>query len=92
MKLIRNIKAGKVNFLNFLIIIFCFICFSNASSLEKVFKDGDLDVEFGESDTDGMCRTYTIEVEGQSYSSFRLDDCDSLSNVLSIEVAGCSCD
>jgi len=35
MKLIRNIKAGKVNFLNFLIIIFCFICFSNASSLEN---------------------------------------------------------
>ena len=35
MKLIRNIKAGKVNFLNFLIIIFCFICFSNAKSLEN---------------------------------------------------------
>ena len=35
MKLIRNIKAGKVNFLNFLIIIFCFICFSNAESLEN---------------------------------------------------------
>ena len=35
MKSIRNIKAGKVNFLNFLIIIFCFICFSNAKSLEN---------------------------------------------------------
>jgi len=35
MKSIRNIKAGKVNFLNFLIIIFCFIYFSNAKSLEN---------------------------------------------------------
>ena len=65
----------------------------NASSFEKVFKDGDLDVDFRASDVDGMCRTYTIEVEDQSYTSFRLDDCDSLSNVLSLEVTGCtSCD
>jgi hypothetical protein len=64
----------------------------NESSFEKVFKDGDLDVDFGASDVDGMCRIYTIEVEDQSYTSFRLDDCDSLSNVLSIEVDGCSCD
>ena len=35
MKSIRNIRAGKVNFLNFLMIIFCFICFSNAKSLEN---------------------------------------------------------
>jgi|TARA_B110000211_G_scaffold23589_1_gene24368 hypothetical protein len=65
----------------------------NASSFEKVFKDGDLDVDFGASDVDGMCRTYTIEVEDQSYTGFRLDDCDSLSNVLSLQVTGCtSCD
>jgi hypothetical protein len=65
----------------------------NASSFEKVFKDGDLDVDFGASDVDGMCRTYTIEVEDQSYTSFRLDDCDSISNVLSLQVTGCtSCD
>ena len=65
----------------------------NASSLEKVFKDGDLDVDFGASDVDGMCRTYRIEIEEQSFSSFMLDDCDSLSNVLSLEIVGCtSCD
>ena len=64
----------------------------NASSFEKVFKDGDLEVDFGSSYVDGMCRTYAIEVEDQSYTSFRLDDCDSLSNVLSLEVVGCSCD
>ena len=64
-----------------------------ASSFEKVFKDGDLDVDFRASDVDGMCRTYTIEVEDQSYTGFRLDDCDSLSNVLSLQVTGCtSCD
>lgn len=64
----------------------------NASSFEKVFKDGDLDVDFGASDVDGMCRSYRIEVEEQPYASFMLDDCDSLSNVLSLEVVGCSCD
>jgi hypothetical protein len=65
----------------------------NVSSFEKVFKDGDLEVDFSSSDVDGMCRTYTIEVEDQSYTSFRLDDCDSLSNVLSLHVIGCtSCD
>jgi len=64
----------------------------NASSLEKVFKDGDLDVDFGASDVDGMCRTYRIEVEDQSYVSFMLDDCDSLSIVLSLESIACVCE
>ena len=64
----------------------------NASSLEKVFKDGDLDVDFGASDVDGMCRTYRIEVEDQSYVSFMLDDCDSLSMVLSLDSSTCVCD
>ena len=64
----------------------------NASSFEKVFKDGDLDVDFGASDVDGMCRTYRIEVEDQSYVSFMLDDCDSLSNVLSLETSTCVCE
>ncbi len=64
----------------------------NASSLEKVFKDGDLDVDFGASDVDGMCRTYRIEVENHSYVSFMLDDCDSLSMVLSLESSACVCD
>ena len=64
----------------------------NVSSFEKVFKDGDLDVDFGASDVDGMCRSYRIEVEDQSYASFILDDCDSLSNVLSLETSACVCD
>ncbi len=64
----------------------------NASSLKKVFMDGDLDVDFGSSDVDGMCKTYRIEVEDQSYTSFILDNCDSLSNVLSLELLDCPCD
>ena len=64
----------------------------NVSSFEKVFKDGDLDVDFGASDVDGMCRSYRIEVEDQSYASFILDDCDSLSNVLSLETSTCVCE
>ena len=64
----------------------------NASSLEKVFKDGDLDVDFTTSDVDGMCRTYRIEVEKQSYTSFTVDDCDSLSNILSLDSKACICD
>jgi hypothetical protein len=64
----------------------------NASSFEKVFKDGNLDVDFTASDVEGMCRTYRIEVDQQSYDSFMLDDCDSLSKVLSIEPSSCVCE
>ena len=64
----------------------------NASYFEKVFKDGDLDVDFGASDLDGMSHTYRIEVEDQSYASFIIDDCDSLSIVLSLETSTCLCE
>ena len=36
MKSIKNIKAGRVNFLNFFIIIFLVVNFSDANSLEKL--------------------------------------------------------
>ena len=63
----------------------------NTSSLEKVFKDGDLDVDFNSSDVDGMCRIYKIEVDHDSFTGFTVDDCDSLSNVLSLESGACNC-
>ena len=63
----------------------------NTSSLEKVFKDGDLDVDFNSSDVDGMCRIYKIEVDHDSFSGFTVDDCDSLSNILSLDSGACNC-
>jgi len=63
----------------------------NSSFLEKVFKDGDLDVDFNSSDVDGMCRIYKIEVDHDSFSGFTVDDCDSLSNILSLESGACNC-
>tara|TARA_B100000497_G_C7464584_1_gene286778 strand:+ start:100 stop:480 length:381 start_codon:yes stop_codon:yes gene_type:complete len=63
----------------------------NTSSLEKVFKDGDLDVDFNSSDVDGMCRIYKIVVDHDSFTGFTVDDCDSLSNILSLNSGACNC-
>ena len=46
------------------------------SSFEQVFYDTDLDVDFTGSDVGGKCRTYLIEVTGEKFSKFKVDDCD----------------
>ena len=61
------------------------------SSFEKIFKDADLDVDFGASDVKGQCRTYLIEVEDAKFSNFNVDDCDSLSTILNVESLNCEC-
>ena len=61
------------------------------SSFEQIFYDTDLDVDFGGSDVGGKCRTYLIEVAGQKFSKFNVDDCDSTSTLLNIDVTGCIC-
>ena len=61
------------------------------SSFEQMFYDTDLDVDFGGSDVGGKCRTYLIEVSGQKFSKFNIDDCDSRSTLLNIDVADCRC-
>ena len=61
------------------------------SSFEQIFYDTDLDVDFVESDVGGECRTYLIEVAGQKFSKFNIDDCDSISTLLNIDVTDCRC-
>ena len=61
------------------------------SSFEQIFYDTDLDVDFGGSDVGGNCRTYLIEVKGQKFSKFNVDDCDSTSTLLNIDVTDCKC-
>ena len=61
------------------------------SSFERIFKDSDLDVDFGASDVKGQCRTYLIEVEDAKFSNFNVDDCDSLSTILNVEALNCDC-
>ena len=61
------------------------------SSFEQMFYDTDLDVDFGGSDVGGKCRTYLIEVAGQKFSKFNVDDCDSTSTLLNIDVTDCKC-
>jgi hypothetical protein len=61
------------------------------SSFEQMFYDTDLDVDFGGSDVGGKCRTYLIEVVGQKFSKFNVDDCDSTSTLLNIDVTDCRC-
>ena len=61
------------------------------SSFERIFKDSDLDVDFGASDVKGQCRTYLIEVEDAKFSNFNVDDCDSLSTILNVESLNCEC-
>ena len=61
------------------------------SSFKQMFYDTDLDVDFSGSDVGGKCRTYLIEVAGQKFSKFNVDDCDSTSTLLSIDVTDCKC-
>ena len=61
------------------------------SSFQKIFKDTDLDVDFSASDVDGQCRTYFIEVANEKFSKFNVDDCDSVSTLLSVGVPDCEC-
>ena len=61
------------------------------SSFEQIFYDTDLDVDFGASNVGGKCRTYLIEVTGQKFSKFNVDDCDSTSTLLNIDVTDCKC-
>ena len=61
------------------------------SSFEQVFYDTDLDVDFTGSDVGGKCRTYLIEVTGEKFSKFKVDDCDSTSTLLNIDVTDCKC-
>lgn len=60
-------------------------------SFEKLFYDSDLDVDFGVSDVGGQCRTYFIQVQEQKFSKFNIQDCDSTSTILSIDVLSCEC-
>ena len=61
------------------------------SSFQNMFYNADLDVDFGSSEVEGKCRTYLIEVAGQKFSKFNVDDCDSTSTLLNIDVTDCRC-
>lgn len=61
------------------------------SSFEQIFFDTDLAVDFRASDVGGNCRRYLIEVAGQEFSKFNVDDCDSTSTILNIDVTDCKC-
>ena len=62
-----------------------------ASSFKQIFYDTDLDVDFAGSDLGGKCKTYLIEVTGQKFFKFNVDDCDSTSTLLNIDVTDCKC-
>ncbi|PDH49408.1 MAG: hypothetical protein CND86_00225 [Bacteroidetes bacterium MED-G21] len=61
------------------------------SSFEQIFYDTDLDVDFGGSDVSANCSRYLIEVTGQKFSKFNINDCDSTSTLLNIDLTGCKC-
>jgi len=61
------------------------------SSFEKIFNHAELDVDFSASDVNGQCRTYLIGVENEKFFKFNIDDCDSISTLLSIDGSHCEC-
>ena len=61
------------------------------SSFQQIFYDKDLDVDFGGSDVGGKCRKYLIEVKEQKFSKFYLNDCDSTSTLMNIDLTDCKC-
>ena len=69
----------------------CLLNLRTESSFEQVFYDTDLDVDFAGSNVGGKCKTYLIEVTGQNFSKFNVDDCDSTSTLLNIDVTDCKC-
>ena len=61
------------------------------SSFEQIFYDTDLDVNFVGSEIGEKCSTYLIEVKGQNFSKFNVDDCDSTSTLINLDVTDCKC-
>tara|TARA_B100000900_G_scaffold412744_1_gene435157 strand:- start:885 stop:1265 length:381 start_codon:yes stop_codon:yes gene_type:complete len=61
------------------------------NSFEEVFYYTDLDIDFAGSNVGGKCRTYLIELSGQKFSKFKVDDCDSTSTLVNIDVIDCKC-
>ena len=61
------------------------------SSFKQIFHDKDLDVNFAASEVAGKCSTYLIEVKGQMFSKFNVDDCDSTSTLINLDVTDCKC-
>ena len=64
-----------------------------ATSFEKIFKDGDLDINFGDSDTRiDTCKTFLVELDDEKFDSFTVQDCDSTSTLMSIAIEDCYCE
>jgi hypothetical protein len=62
------------------------------SAFERMFYEGDLDVDFSDSDVKSPCKTYAIDVENSKYlSRLLIDDCDSVSTILTFGPTTCSC-
>ena len=61
------------------------------SSFEQIFHNTDLDVNFAGSEIGEKCSTYLIEVKGQNFSKFNVDDCDSTSTLINLDVTDCKC-
>ena len=61
------------------------------SSFEQIFHNTDLDVNFVGSEIGEKCSTYLIEVKGQNFSKFNVDDCDSTSTLINLDVTDCKC-
>lgn len=63
----------------------------NELFFENIFNHGDLEVDFSSSDVNGACKTYQIEIKGEKFSKFHINDCDSLSLLTYVEVQNCDC-
>jgi hypothetical protein len=58
---------------------------------ENIFNQADLEVDFNSSDVDGACKTYHIEIDGEKFSKFHMNDCDSLSLLTYVDTQNCDC-
>tara|TARA_B100001093_G_C26834609_1_gene1017767 strand:+ start:392 stop:733 length:342 start_codon:yes stop_codon:yes gene_type:complete len=61
------------------------------NDFKQLFNEANLQVDFQASEIQRRCPKYFIKVEDQSFSSFVISDCDSLSTLISIEGVYCHC-
>ncbi len=61
------------------------------SSFEQIFYNKDLDIDFVGSEVSGKCKTYLIEVMGHKFSKIYINDCDSISTLMNIDLKDCKC-
>tara|TARA_A100000164_G_C21629705_1_gene640600 strand:- start:350 stop:730 length:381 start_codon:yes stop_codon:yes gene_type:complete len=87
---VKHLRSQKFDFSN---IALCNLeCLGlSPSSFEEMFQTAELDIDFSSSDVQSHCREYHISSEEIDLIKFQIQDCDSTSKLIEIELSNCDC-